>query len=96
MATQTIDCPVQRPDPSLDDGSHTPPHGDALLAPPGRPGAAREEASAVTDKQEFNRVVRRTAVTTVALVFGLLFGIILLVGGDRIPGGIIVAAALSA
>ena len=48
----------------------------------------------MTDKQEFNRLVRRTAVTTVALVFGLLFGIILLVGGDWIPGGIIVAAAL--
>jgi hypothetical protein len=48
----------------------------------------------VTDKQQFNREVRRTAVTTVALSFALLFGIIVLAGGDWIPGGIIVAAAL--
>ena len=48
----------------------------------------------MTDKQQFNRQVRRTAVTTVALSFALLFGIIVLAGGDWIPGGIIVAAAL--
>ena len=48
----------------------------------------------MTDKQEFNRLVRRTAATTVALAFGLLFGIILLAGGDWIPGGITVAATL--
>ncbi len=48
----------------------------------------------MTDKQHFNREVRRTAVTTVALSFALLFGIIVLAGGDWIPGGIIVAAAL--
>lgn len=38
MATQTIERPVQRPaadrpDPPLDDRSHTPPHGDALFEP---------------------------------------------------------------
>ena len=40
MTSQTIERPVQRPahdlealEPSLDDGSHTPPHGDALLEP---------------------------------------------------------------
>ena len=48
----------------------------------------------MTDKQEFNRQVRRAAVTTVALAFALLFGIIVLAGGDWIPGAIIVAAAL--
>ena len=48
----------------------------------------------MTDKQEFNRLVGRTAVMTVALGFALLFGIILLAGGDWIPGGITVAAAL--
>ena len=48
----------------------------------------------MTDKQEFNRQVRRTAVTTVALGFALLFGIIVLAGGDWLPGGIIVVAAL--
>jgi len=48
----------------------------------------------VTDKQQFNRQVRQTAVTTVALSFALLFGITVLAGGDWVPGGIIVAAAL--
>ena len=48
----------------------------------------------MTDKQEFNRQVRRAAVMTVALGFALLFGIIVLAGGDWIPGAIIVAAAL--
>ena len=48
----------------------------------------------MTDAQQFNRQVRRTAVTTLALIFALLFGIIVLAGGDWIPGGIIVAAAL--
>jgi hypothetical protein len=48
----------------------------------------------VTDKQAFNHQVRRAAVTTVALGFALLFGIIVLAGGDWIPGGITVVAAL--
>ena len=48
----------------------------------------------MTAQQQFNREVRRTAVTTVALSFALLFGIIVLAGGDWLPGGIIVAAAL--
>jgi hypothetical protein len=50
----------------------------------------------VTDKQEFNHQVRRAAITTVALGFALLFGIIVLAGGDWIPGGITVVAALVA
>ena len=48
----------------------------------------------MTDKQEFNRQVRRSALTTVALGFALLFGIFVLAGGDWIPGGITVVAAL--
>jgi hypothetical protein len=48
----------------------------------------------VTDKQEFNHQVRRAAVITVALSFALVFGIIVLAGGDWIPGGITVVAAL--
>jgi hypothetical protein len=48
----------------------------------------------VTGKQAFNREVRRTAIMTVALSFALVFGIIVLAGGDWIPGGITVAAAL--
>jgi hypothetical protein len=50
----------------------------------------------MTDKQEFNHQVRRAAVITVALSFALVFGIIVLAGGDWIPGGITVVAALVA
>jgi hypothetical protein len=48
----------------------------------------------VADKADFNRQVRRTAFMTVALLAALVFGIVVLVGGDWIPGGIIVAATL--
>jgi alpha-D-ribose 1-methylphosphonate 5-phosphate C-P lyase len=48
----------------------------------------------VADDKDFNRMVRRTAFTAVALVFGLVFGVLLMAGGDWVPGGIIVAAAL--
>jgi hypothetical protein len=48
----------------------------------------------LTDRQEFNHQVRRAAVITVALGFALVFGIIVLAGGDWIPGGITVVAAL--
>jgi hypothetical protein len=48
----------------------------------------------VADKKEFNREVRRTALLTVALGAALVFGIIVLVSGDWIPGTIIVAATL--
>src|SRR5688572_25229909 len=51
---------------------------------------SRRRRVAVTDNQEFNRQVRRAAVTTVALGFALLFGIFVLAGGDWIPGGITV------
>ena len=45
-------------------------------------------------KEDFNRQVRQTAFVTVALVAGLIFGVILLSDGDWIPGGIIVTAGL--
>jgi hypothetical protein len=45
-------------------------------------------------ESSFNRLVRRTAFMSVAFLAGLAFGIILLVGRDWIPGGIIVAATL--
>jgi hypothetical protein len=48
----------------------------------------------VANKADFNRQVRRTASMTVALLAALVFGIVVLVGGDWIPGGIIVAATL--
>ena len=46
----------------------------------------------MANREEFNYQVRRTAVMTMALALGLVFGIILLASGDWIPGGIIVAA----
>jgi hypothetical protein len=48
----------------------------------------------VTAKEDFNRVVWRTALLTVALLAALIFGIIVLAGSDWIPGAIIVAASL--
>jgi hypothetical protein len=50
----------------------------------------------VTAKDEFNRQVRQTALLTVALLAALIFGIIVLAGGDWIPGTLIVAASLIA
>jgi hypothetical protein len=48
----------------------------------------------VPGTQAFNRLVRRRAFLTVALMAALIFGIVVLTGGDWLPGGIIVAAAL--
>ena len=48
----------------------------------------------MTAKDEFNRQARRTALVTVALLAALVFGIIVLAGGDWIPGALIVAASL--
>ena len=48
----------------------------------------------MTAKDEFNRQVRLTALLTVGLLATLTFGIIVLAGGDWIPGTIIVAAGL--
>jgi hypothetical protein len=46
------------------------------------------------DKEEFNRQVRRTAFLTVALAAALVFGITVLISGEWLPGGVIVAASL--
>jgi len=48
----------------------------------------------VTAKNEFDHQVRQTAFLTVGLLAALCFGIIVLAGGDWIPGGIIVGASL--
>ena len=48
----------------------------------------------MVEHADFNRRVRRTAVITVALLAALIFGIVVLAGGDWIPGAITVAAAL--
>lgn len=45
-------------------------------------------------KEEFNRQARRTAFLTVALMAALVFGIIVLTGGDWVPGGVIVASSM--
>jgi hypothetical protein len=48
----------------------------------------------VTTKEDFNRQVWRTALLTVGLLAALIFGAIVLAGGDWIPGAIIVVASL--
>ena len=48
----------------------------------------------MADEEEFNRQVRRTALLSLGLAAALVFGIIVLVSGDWIPGTIIVAATL--
>jgi hypothetical protein len=48
----------------------------------------------MTAKDDFNRQVRLTALLTVGLLGALIFGIIVVAGGDWIPGTIIVAASL--
>ena len=45
-------------------------------------------------KDEFNHQARRTALLTVALLATLIFGIIVLAGGDWMPGTLIVVASL--
>ena len=45
-------------------------------------------------KDEFNRQVRLRALLTVGLLAALVFGIIVLAGGDWLPGTIIVTASL--
>ena len=49
----------------------------------------------MTAKEEFNRQVRRTALLAVALLCALIFGIIVLAGGDWIPGTVIVVASVT-
>jgi hypothetical protein len=47
------------------------------------------------ENEEFKHLVRRTALTTLSFIAGLVFGIILLVvDNDWIPGSIIVGASL--
>ena len=47
----------------------------------------------MTAKDEFTRQVRQAALLTVALMSALIFGIVVLAGGDWIPGALIVAAS---
>lgn len=48
----------------------------------------------MAEKEAFKHQIRRTAFTTVGLAAALVFGIIVLIEGDWIPGTIIVAASL--
>jgi uncharacterized membrane protein YjjP (DUF1212 family) len=48
----------------------------------------------VTAGEDFNRRVLLTALLTVGLLAALIFGIIVLSGGDWIPGAIIVVAGV--
>ena len=45
-------------------------------------------------KEDFNRQARRTAFLTLGLVACGVFGVIVLAGGDWIPGAVIVVAVL--
>jgi hypothetical protein len=49
----------------------------------------------MTAREDFTRRVWRTALLSVGLLAALIFGILVLVGGDWIPGAIIVAASLA-
>lgn len=46
------------------------------------------------DHQAYNQQIWRAAVFSVALGACLIFGIVVLAGGDGLPGGIIVAASI--
>ena len=48
----------------------------------------------MTAKDPFDHEVRRTALLCVGLLAALVFGIIVLAGGDWIPGTVIVVATL--
>ena len=48
----------------------------------------------MADKDALSHHVHQTAFITAAVMFGLVFGIILLAKGDWIPGGIIVVAGV--
>ena len=48
----------------------------------------------MTAKEDFNRRVWRTALLTVGLLAALIFGVIVLAGGDWIPGVITVVASV--
>jgi hypothetical protein len=45
-------------------------------------------------KEDFNREALRTALLSVGLLAALIFGIVVLAGGDWIPGAVIVAASV--
>ena len=44
--------------------------------------------------RDFNRQLRLTAVLSVTLVATLIFGILVLAGGDWVPGAVIVVASI--
>ena len=48
----------------------------------------------MANREQLDHQVRRTAIMTLALAACLVFGIIVLASGDRIPGGVIVAATV--
>jgi hypothetical protein len=47
----------------------------------------------VTAKADFNRRVWRTALLTVGLLAALIFGVIVLAGGDWLPGAVIAVSS---
>jgi hypothetical protein len=57
-------------------------------------GSEERGVVSVTDREHANREIWAAALVTVGLAAALVFGIIVLIGGDWIPGTIIVAATL--
>jgi hypothetical protein len=55
---------------------------------------AQRRRPTVTAKDDFNRQVRLTAFLTVALLAAFSFGIIVLTGGDWLPGTVIAASLI--
>jgi hypothetical protein len=58
--------------------------------------ATSDKEAIVTTKNDFNRQVWRTALLSAGLLVALIFGIIVLAGGDWVPGTFIVATSLMA
>ena len=55
---------------------------------------SKKEAIIMLGNADLDHQRRRAALITVALFAALVFGLVVLAGGDWIPGGITVAAAL--
>ena len=70
------------------------PHDDRAIVGWDDQDDHRTKRRTVTTRDEFNRQVRQWALLAVALLAALIFGVVVLAGGDWIPGTVIVAASL--
>jgi hypothetical protein len=65
-----------------------------MLDATARDSMETERSDVSVADREFNHLARRTAVLTVGLAAALVFGILVLAGGDWLPGTIIIVASL--